>query len=49
MGEKKRSKLRKFFLFSFLAGLIGAAVTFVKRRRAGTEETDWQEIPPPGE
>jgi hypothetical protein len=50
MGEeKKRGKLRKFFLFAFFAGLITAAVQFFKRRRgAGSEESEWQELPPPG-
>ncbi|MGH2554423.1 MAG: hypothetical protein ACRDHO_01735 [Actinomycetota bacterium] len=49
MGEeKKRGKLRKFFLFAFFAGLITAAVQFFKRRRGASEESEWQELPPPG-
>jgi hypothetical protein len=47
MGEKKGGKLKKFFLFAFIAGLVSAAVSFVKRRRAGGEENEWQELPPP--
>ena len=46
--EKKGGKLRKFFLFAALAGLATAVVTFFKRRRgAGLEESEWQELPPP--
>jgi hypothetical protein len=50
MGEEKKGgKIRKFFLFAFIAGLITAAVQFFKkRRRAGSEESEWQELPPPG-
>ena len=50
MGEEKKGgKLRKFFLFAFFAGLVTAAVQFFKRRRgAGSEESEWQELPPPG-
>lgn len=49
MGEekKKRGKLRKFFLFAFLAGVAGAVAQAMKRRRAGVEESEWQELPPP--
>ena len=50
MGEekKKRGKIRKFFLFSLIAGLVGAILAFFKRRRgAGMEESEWQELPPP--
>jgi len=48
MGEgKKRGKIKKFFLFAFFAGLIGAVVSMFKRRRAGSEENEWQELPPP--
>jgi hypothetical protein len=47
-GEKKGGKIRKFFLFAFIAGLVGAVVTFFKRRRgAGLEDNEWQELPPP--
>ena len=39
---------RSFFLFALFAGLIGAVVTFFKRRRGqGIEESEWQELPPP--
>ena len=48
MGEeKKRGKIRKFFLFAAIAGLIGAITQFVKRRRGQAEESEWQELPPP--
>jgi hypothetical protein len=48
MGEKKRGgKIKKFFLFAALAGLVGAVVSFFKRRREGLEESEWQELPPP--
>ena len=54
MGKKNkeeggRSGKKKFFLFALFAGLIGAIVTFVKRRRGhGIEESEWQELPPAG-
>jgi hypothetical protein len=51
MGEegKKGGKIRKFFLFAAIAGLVTAILQFVKRRRgAGSEESEWQELPPPG-
>jgi hypothetical protein len=48
MGEKKKSgKIKKFFMFAFFAGLIGAVVSAFKRRRAGDDENEWQELPPP--
>ena len=48
MGEdKKGGKFKKFFLFAAIAGLVGAVVTFFKRRRGGLEENEWQELPPP--
>jgi hypothetical protein len=48
MGEEKKGgKLRKLFLFTALAGLVGAVVTFFRRRRAQSEESEWQELPPP--
>jgi hypothetical protein len=49
MGEgKKHGKLRKFFLFAMFAGAVAAVLNFVKRRRgAGLEENEWQELPPP--
>jgi hypothetical protein len=48
MGEeKKRGKLRKFFMFAFIAGVIGAVMNFMKRRRSGMEDNEWQELPPP--
>ncbi len=47
MGEdKKGGKLRKFFLFAAVAGLVTGVVQFLKRRRAG-DESEWQELPPP--
>jgi hypothetical protein len=49
MGEgKKGGKIRKFFLFAMIASLGGAILAFFKRRRgAGYEENEWQELPPP--
>jgi hypothetical protein len=48
MGEEKKGgKFKKFFLFAMIAGLVGAVVTFFKRRRGGLEENEWQELPPP--
>ncbi|MFN2590830.1 MAG: hypothetical protein ABR518_08660 [Actinomycetota bacterium] len=48
MGEEKKGgKVRKFFLFAAIAGLVTAAVQFFKRRRAGVEDSEWQELPPP--
>ena len=47
MGEKKGGKIKKFFLFAFFAGLIATVVSFFKRRRAGMDENEWQELPPP--
>ena len=49
MGEEKKGgKIRKFFLFAAIAGLVTAIFQFVKRRRAGSDETEWQELSPPG-
>ena len=45
--EKKGGKLRKFFLFTFFAGLVGALVQMAKRRRGAMDESEWQELPPP--
>ncbi len=50
MGDEKKKggKLRKFFLFAAIAGLVTALVQFMKRRRgSGMEESEWQELPPP--
>jgi hypothetical protein len=47
MGEEKGGRLKKFFLFAALAALVGAIVSFFKRRRGGLEDTEWQELPPP--
>ena len=51
MGRKDKEKKggkKRFFLFALFAGLIGAAVSFFKRRRGqGIEESEWQELPPP--
>lgn len=47
--KEKKSGKKKFFLFALFAGLIGAVVTFFKRRRGhGIEESEWQELPPSG-
>jgi hypothetical protein len=46
--EKKGGKVRKFFLFAMFAAAVAAALNFVKKRRgAGLEESEWQELPPP--
>ncbi len=48
MGEdKKGGKLKKFFLFAAIAGLIGGVTQFLKRRRGQADESEWQELPPP--
>jgi hypothetical protein len=49
MGEEKKGgKVRKFFLFAFLVGLVTGVVQYLKRRRGlGGEESEWQELPPP--
>ena len=47
MGEKKGGKLKKFFMFAFIAGVVSAEVSFFKRRRGGGDENEWQELPPP--
>jgi hypothetical protein len=46
-GGKKGGTLRKFFLFAAIAGIATAAMRFLKGRRAGMEENEWQELPPP--
>ena len=47
--KEKKSGKKKFFLFALFAGLIGAIVTFFKRRRGhGIEDSEWQELPPSG-
>ena len=47
--EEKKSghKVRKFFLFAALAGLVAGLMKFFKGRKAGFEEDEWQELPPP--
>ncbi len=40
-------KIRRFFLFAFIAGIAGAAVSYFRRRQQAVEETEWQELPPP--
>ncbi len=49
MGEddKKGGRLKKLFLLATIVGLIGAMVSFIRRRREMAEESEWQEIPPP--
>ena len=45
--KKKGSKKKKFFLFVLFAAATAAVVTFVKKRRnAGFDESDWQELRP---
>ncbi len=46
-GAKKGGKIKKFFLFAAIAGLATAAVRFFKGKRAGMEDNEWQELPPP--
>jgi hypothetical protein len=47
-GEKKKGgKVKKFFLFVAIAALVASVVRFVKGRRAGDDENEWQELPPP--
>ena len=51
MGKDKEKKggKKKFFLFVFFAGVAGAVMTFLKRRRGqGIDESEWQELPPSG-
>ena len=49
MGEddKKGGRLKKLFLLATIAGLVGAMVSFIRRRRQETEDSEWQELPPP--
>lgn len=45
--EKKGGKMRKFFLFVFIAAVATAVMRMVKGRRGGLEDSEWQELPPP--
>ena len=45
--KKKGGKLKKFFLFAFIAAIVAAVVKLVKGRRAGFDDNEWQELPPP--
>jgi hypothetical protein len=46
--KKKRGFFRRIFRLAILAGIAGAVAQFLKRRRgAGVEESEWQELPPP--
>jgi hypothetical protein len=45
--KKKGHKVRKFFLFAAIAGLIAGLMRFFRGRKAGFEEDEWQELPPP--
>ena len=47
--KKKGGKVRKFFLFAAIAGMIAGLVKFMKGRRGGFEEDEWRELPPPAE
>jgi hypothetical protein len=48
VGEKKRGKIKKFFLFAMFAAAVAAVMNLVKKRRgAGMEDNEWQELPPP--
>lgn len=44
--KKKGGKVRKFFLFAALAGLVAGAVRILKGRRGGFEDDDWRQLPP---
>jgi hypothetical protein len=47
-GEKKKGgKFKKFFLFALFAAGAAAVMRFLKGRRAGEDENEWQELPPP--
>ncbi len=46
--KKKRGFFRRIFRLAFLAGIVGAVAQVMKRRRAGgSQESEWQELPPP--
>jgi len=45
--KKGGGKLKKFVLFAFFAAAAAALVRFFKGRRAGEDENEWQELPPP--
>jgi hypothetical protein len=45
--EKKGGKFKKFFLFAALAAAFGYVVRMAKGRRGASDETEWQELPPP--
>ncbi len=45
--SKKGGKFKKFVLFAFFAAAAAAVVRFLKGRRAGEDENEWQELPPP--
>jgi hypothetical protein len=48
MGEEKKGgKIKKFFLFAAIAGLVTGVAQFLKRRRGQGEDSEWQELPPP--
>ena len=46
-GKKKGGKIKKFFLFVAIAAMVASVMRFVKGRRAGDDENEWQELPPP--
>jgi hypothetical protein len=47
-GEKKRGFFGKLFRLAFVAGVVAAVVSFIKRRRgADFDDSEWQELPPP--
>jgi hypothetical protein len=46
--KKKGHKVRKFFLFAALAGLVAGAMKMFKGRRGGFEDDEWRTLPPPG-
>ncbi|HYH28723.1 MAG TPA: hypothetical protein VEA19_08125 [Actinomycetota bacterium] len=47
MGEDKKGKGKKFFLWAAILA-VGAAIVaiFRRRRNQALEESEWQELPP---
>jgi hypothetical protein len=47
-GTKKRGFFSRLMRLAFIAAIVGAVVSIVKRRRgADLDEDEWQELPPP--
>lgn len=45
--EKKGGKVKKFFLFAAIAAAFAYVVKMMKGRRGTSDESEWQELPPP--